>query len=251
MDTLWLPIIFFAIAFFYSSVGFGGGSSYLAILSLVMVEFYEIRTLALLLNLLVVSIGTIVFIKNKVFDWKLFWPFILFSIPMAFIGAQLQLSQQLFFLILGTSLILAALFMGLQAIHRNEEHKSLSWYSRGLIGVLIGLLSGVAGIGGGIFLSPTLNLLGWANPRRVASLASIFILVNSASGLIGLIVSDSFQFDTSASMPLLIAVILGGGLGSHLSNSSLNIHLIRGLTALLVLYVGVRIVLMHGFGIKF
>lgn len=251
MDTLWLPIIFFAIAFFYSSVGFGGGSSYLAILSLVMVEFYEIRTLALLLNLLVVSIGTIVFIKNKVFDWKLFWPFILFSIPMAFIGAQLQLSQRLFFLILGTSLILAALFMGLQVIQRNEENKSLSWHNRGLIGVFIGLLSGIAGIGGGIFLSPTLNLLGWANPRRVASLASIFILVNSASGLIGLIVADSYQFDPATSLPLLIAVIIGGGLGSHLSNSTLNIHLIRGLTALLVLYVGIRIVLMHGFGIKF
>lgn len=250
MNEWLLPAVFFGIALFYSSIGFGGGSSYLAILSLVISEFYEIRTTALVFNLAVVSIGTFLYIKNKVFDWRKFWPFIVFSMPMAFLGAQLRLSQTTFFLILGVSLIGSAFFMGLQMIGRSSIDRVLSWSKRGGLGGLVGLLSGVAGIGGGIFLSPILNLIGWANPRTVASLASTFILFNSAAGLIGLLVSGSFQFDSEFSFPLLIAVILGGGLGSYLSNSKFNVQVIRGLTATLVFYVGLRIVLFHGFDIQ-
>ena len=250
MSEYLLPLLFFAIALFYSSVGFGGGSSYLAILSIVLTEFYEIRTLALVFNLAVVSIGTLIFIQKKVFDWKQFWPFIAFSIPMAFLGAQLQLSEKSFFLILGGSLLLSALFMGLQVLKRANENRSFNLPKRGLLGAAIGTLSGIAGIGGGIFLSPILNISGWANPRTVASLASVFILFNSASGLAGLLVSGSFRLDTQVALPLLIAVIAGGTLGSYLSNSKFNIHLIRGLTAVLVAYVGLRLVLLHGFGVK-
>lgn len=250
MNDWILPITFFAIAFFYSSIGFGGGSSYLAILSLVLSEFYEIRTLALIFNLSVVSIGTFVFIKNRVFSWPRFWPFLVFSIPMAFLGTQLRLSETSFFLILGSSLIFSAVFMGLQMIGRSAMDRMLSWRQRGALGASVGLISGVAGIGGGIFLSPLLNLLGWANPRSVASLASIFILFNSASGLIGLVASDSFQLNIEFAIPLLCAVVAGGTLGSYLSNSKFNVHVIRGLTALLVFYVGLRILMLHGFGIK-
>ncbi len=250
MEDFLLPILFFVIALFYSSVGFGGGSSYLAILSIVLTEFYEIRTLALGFNLAVVTIGTLMYIRKKVFDWKQFWPFIVFSIPMAFLGAQLKLSEQTFFLVLGSSLILAAIFMGMQVLRRKHENRSFSGTKRGILGATVGLLSGVAGIGGGIFLSPILNVSGWANPRVVASLASTFILFNSASGLAGLMVADSLQLDASFAVPLLIAVVLGGSVGSYLSNSRFNVHLIRGLTAVLVAYVGLRLILLHGFGIK-
>lgn len=250
MNEWLLPLIFFAIAFFYSSIGFGGGSSYLAILSLILAEFYEIRTMALIFNLAVVTIGTFIFVRKRVFKWDQFWPFIVFSIPVAFLGAQLRLSETIFFLILGISLILSALFMGLQMLGRNRMENELSWVKRAGLGASVGFLSGVAGIGGGIFLSPVLNLIGWANPRRVASLASIFILVNSASGLVGLVVSDSFQFNLSFGLPLLLAVIVGGTLGSYLSNSKFNIYVIKGMTAVLVLYVGLRLLLLHGFGIS-
>ncbi|WP_026969870.1 sulfite exporter TauE/SafE family protein [Algoriphagus terrigena] len=246
----YLPFIFFIIALFYSSVGFGGGSSYLAILSLFLTDFYEIRATALVLNVCVVTIGTLIFIRNKVFDLKLFWPFLVSSIPLAYFGAQLRLSQQVFFLILGASLILSGAAMMLRYIQSKLESHEFSLVKKLGLGGSVGFLAGVSGIGGGIFLSPTLNLLNWANPRSVAALASVFILVNSISGLVGLTVADTFHLDPDLIWKLILAVVLGGSLGSYLSSVKFNLRILGGLTAVLVIYVGLRLVLMHGFGIN-
>ena len=246
----YLPYIFFIIALFYSSVGFGGGSSYLAIMSLFLTNFYEIRSTALILNICVVTIGTLIFIRNKVFDLKTFWPFLVSSIPLAYLGAQLKLSQQVFFLILGSSLILSGIAKMLRYIQAKLVSHEFSLIKKLGLGGSVGLLAGVSGIGGGIFLSPTLNLLNWANPRTVASLASVFILVNSISGLVGLTVADTFQVDLDLIWKLILAVVLGGSIGSYLSNKKFNLRFLGGLTAVLVIYVGVRLVLMHGFGIN-
>ncbi|GAA0879640.1 sulfite exporter TauE/SafE family protein [Algoriphagus jejuensis] len=245
-----LPIIFFVIALFYSSVGFGGGSSYLAILSLFLTDFHEIRATALILNICVVSIGTVIFIRNRVFDMKLFWPFLVSSIPLAYLGARLQLSQQVFFLILGSSLILSGIAMMVRYVNAKLESQQFSLVKQLGLGSSVGLLAGVSGIGGGIFLSPMLNLLNWANPRKVAALASVFILVNSISGLIGLTVADTFHLDPDLIWRLIIAVVLGGSLGSYLSSAKFNLRILGSLTAVLVIYVGLRLVLMHGFGIN-
>lgn len=217
---------------------------------MILTEFYEIRTITLIFNFAVVTIGTMVYVQQKVFNWEKFWPFIVFSIPMAFIGTQLRLSEKVFFLVLGSSLLLSAIFMMLQALQRKSEKRSFSWQKRGGLGIMVGFLSGITGIGGGIFLSPILNLFGWANPKIIASLASIFILFNSASGLLGLLIADSFHFNKKFAFPLLFAVIAGGGLGSYLSNNTFNIHLIRGLTAILVAYTGLRLIVLHAFGVK-
>lgn len=246
----YLPLIFFIIALFYSSVGFGGGSSYLAIMSLFLTDFYEIRSTALILNICVVTIGTIIFMRNKVFDFKLFWPFLVSSIPLAYLGAQLKLSQQAFFLILGGALILSGVAMMLRYLQAKLESHEFSLIKKLSLGGSVGLLAGVSGIGGGIFLSPTLNLLNWANPRTVAALASVFILVNSISGLIGLTVAGTFQLDPDLIWKLVLAVVLGGSLGSYLSSKKFNLRILGGLTAVLVIYVGLRLVLMHGFGIN-
>jgi hypothetical protein len=118
------------------------------------------------------------------------------------------------------------------------------------LGGSVGLLAGVSGIGGGIFLSPTLNLLSWSNPRKVASLASVFILVNSFSGILGLSVAGTFEVDPDLIWKLILAVITGGSIGSYLSNRKFNLRFLGALTAILVIYVGLRLVLMHGFEIN-
>ena len=250
MPIEYLPFIFFFIALFYSSVGFGGGSSYLAILSLVLTDFYEIRSTALILNICVVTIGTMVYIKNGVLKPKLLWPFFVLSIPMAYLGALVKLSQNAFFLLLGSALLLAGIFMLLKLIQSRLESVEFSNPKKLLLGGSIGLLSGISGIGGGIFLSPILNLLKWADPRIIASLASVFILVNSLAGLVGLNVAGTFHLDYDLVFKLIIAVVLGGSLGSYLSNKKFNLKILGILTAVLVFYVGLRLILDHGFGIQ-
>ena len=250
MSVEYLPIVFFLIALFYSSVGFGGGSSYLAILSLFLTNFYEIRSTALILNICVVTIGTMVFIRNRVFDMKLFWPFLAMSIPFAYLGAQIRLSQTEFFLMLGSALIMAGIFMLLRFAKKKLDSKKFSNPKKLVLGGGIGLLSGISGIGGGIFLSPVLNLLKWENPRVVASLASVFILVNSISGLIGLNVAGTFKLHDELTLQLVVAVVIGGSIGSYLSNKKFNLKFLGVLTSILVLYVGLRLILLHGFGVK-
>lgn len=249
MPIEYLPFIFFFIALFYSSVGFGGGSSYLAILSLVIADFYEIRSTALILNICVVSIGTMVYIKNGVLKPKLLWPFFVLSIPMAYLGALVKLSQNAFFLLLGSALFLAGIFMLLKFVQSKLESVEFSTSKKMLLGGSIGLLSGISGIGGGIFLSPVLNLLKWKDPRIIASLASVFILVNSIAGIVGLNVAGTFKLDYDLIFKLIIAVVLGGSLGSYLSSKKFNLKILGILTALLVLYVGLRLILDHGFGV--
>jgi uncharacterized membrane protein YfcA len=231
-------------------VGFGGGSSYLAILSLVFSEFYEIRSTALVLNICVVTIGTLIFIRKRVFNFKLFWPFLISSIPMAYFGAQLRLTQQTFFIVLGSALVLSGLFMILKFVAYKLQSKEFSLSKKVSLGGSVGLLAGISGIGGGIYLSPLLNLMDWKNPRTIASLASVFILVNSIAGLVGLTVAGTFQINTDLIFQLILAVILGGSIGSYLTNEKFNTRIIGILTAILVIYVGLRLVLLHAFGIR-
>ncbi len=112
------------------------------------------------------------------------------------------------------------------------------------------MLAGISGIGGGIYLSPLLNLMDWKNPRIIASLASVFILVNSISGLVGLTVAGTFQINQDLIFQLVIAVVLGGSIGSYLSNEKFNVRIIGVITAMLVVYVGLRLVLLHGLDIR-
>ncbi|WP_436515192.1 sulfite exporter TauE/SafE family protein [Ekhidna sp. To15] len=245
-----LPLIFFFVALFYSSVGFGGGSSYLAIMSIFLTDFYEIRSTALLLNIAVVSIGTIMYVRNRVFDWKLFWPFLLPSIPLAYLGAQMRLTEQTFFLILGGLLILSSFSMLSKFLKNSQLVREFGLWKRLGLGGIVGFFAGLSGIGGGIYLSPVLNMVNWKDSRKIASLASVFILVNSLSGLLGLLAVNTFTFDSQLTIRLLISVLIGGMIGSCLSNRKLNTRLIGLLTAVLVLYVGLRLLLFHGYGLK-
>jgi len=239
---------FFIIATFYSSVGFGGGSSYLALLSLFAFSFFFIRSNALICNLLVVSGSTYLFYKNGHFSIRDFLPFIITSIPMAFIGALFKLEEKVFFILLGVTLILSAISLFYQALSKSvSKPKVYPKYMSYVLGAGIGLLSGLVGVGGGIFLAPLLNHLRWGKPVKIAALAAFFILVNSASGLVGLFVSGTLEISWSTTLVLLVAVVLGGQLGVRFSLKKASPKAIRIGTAILVLLVGLRILINRAF----
>nr|WP_299173138.1 sulfite exporter TauE/SafE family protein [uncultured Allomuricauda sp.] len=247
-DFILLLVTFFIVATLYSSAGFGGGSSYLAILALVITSFLTIRSTALLCNLTVVSGSCILFYKSGHLHLKRFLPFVITSIPLAFLGASFRLEEQSFFIILAVALIVSATALIYQTTlnKSNYTEKKYPTYLSYLLGGAIGLLSGLVGIGGGIFLAPILHHMRWDKPIVIAALASFFILVNSISGLSGLFWSDSFQIFWPEILGLLFAVLLGGQLGVRISLGKLSAKWIRLLTAGLVLFVGIKVLLKNG-----
>lgn len=250
-DFILLTLAFFVVATLYSAVGFGGGSSYLAILTLVLTSFFAIRTTALLCNLTVITGSCYLYYKNGHLPLKKFLPFVITSIPMAFIGASFRLKEQVFFILLALALIVSAIALIYQtmALNSNFSVKKYPPYMSYLLGAGIGFLSGLVGIGGGIFLAPVLNHMKWDKPIVIASLASFFILVNSISGIGGLMTSNSFEIFWPEILGLLFAVLLGGQLGVRLSIGKLSAKRIRMLTGVLVLFVGIRVLLKNGFEI--
>jgi hypothetical protein len=247
MDLYLLIISFFIIALIYSSVGFGGGTSYLALLAVVAVNFELLRPTALLCNIVVVSSGTIIFYKEGLLDLKKDWLFLLASVPMAFFGGYYPVKQNTFFVLLGISLIVAAILLWFQ---NSFQRKSNSWpiadkviFKLGLGGG-IGFLSGMVSIGGGIFLSPILHLLNWDQAKKISALASVFILVNSISGLAGQLMQKS-TIDGGFVAPLLLSVFVGGQIGSRLGAKHFNEVYIKRKTATLIFVIAFKVLLDH------
>ncbi|MES2704265.1 MAG: sulfite exporter TauE/SafE family protein [Bacteroidota bacterium] len=242
-----LLLFFFAVALVYASVGFGGGSSYLALLALYPIPFPEIKLTALSCNIIVVTGGTLLFIKHRQVDWKKTLPLVAASVPMAFAGARLKLSQEVFFIILGCSLIAAALLLWVKTRRPdNDGYNEASQYGKSLLlGSAIGFLSGMVGIGGGIFLSPLLNLAKWDTPRRIAATASLFILVNSVSGIAGQLSTAPGDINIRRIGLLCVAVLVGGQIGSRMAAAKFNMLVIKRVTAVLVFAAGVEVLCKH------
>lgn len=244
VDLLILIIAFFIIAVIYSSVGFGGGSSYLALLAVMGLPFDVIRPTALLCNIIVVSGGTYIFWKSGALDLKKSWPFLFASIPLAFAGGMWRLQDDtFFFILLGICLMLAAVLLWIQPLAPLKKSFD-DIYGNMLLGGGIGFLSGMVGIGGGIFLAPLLNLLNWGEPKKIAALASVFILVNSVSGLAGQITKDP-QLDWSFILPLLLSVFAGGQIGARAGAKWFEPLIIKRVTALLIFVASWKILLDH------
>ncbi len=247
MEYTLLVLLFFIIAAIYASAGFGGGSSYLAVMALWGIQMTTMKSTALLCNLVVVVGGTYIFWKNGYLNFKKIIPLSIASVPMAFWGGSMKLKDSTFFIVLGISLIAAALLMFLQKKNAGNTHISTQnrmVLSTGL-GAGIGFLSGMVGIGGGIFLSPILNMMRWDTPKNIAANASFFILINSVAGLGGQLYQHQLSLNWSFALPLMLAVLVGGQLGSRVSTLKFNQSHVRWATAVLIFYAGLNILWTH------
>ena len=242
-----LAVSFFMTALLYASVGFGGGSTYNALLVLAEVDFRILPVIALLCNLIVVSGGTDRFFREGHIRFGRVTPWIVTSVPAAFLGGMLDISETFFIGLLGFSLLAAGVRM---LCSRDKECAEPVFY-RGrflapVIGTVLGLLAGLVGIGGGIFLAPVLYLLRWGTAREIAGTCSLFILVNSLAGLIGQMTksgdSESLISMLSAYWMLFPAVLIGGQIGSYMGAVRLNPKIVHLMTAMLILYVSARLI---------
>jgi uncharacterized protein len=246
---IWMAGLFALVALIYASVGFGGGSTYTALLTLWGIEYQLVPIISLLCNIIVVTGGTFRFVRAGLVKWPQVVPLLMVSAPLAFVGGLVPLKQWLFLLILGATLLLSAI--ALVAQPEKMAPRKVSKPVLLSISGAVGLLAGLSGIGGGIFMAPVLHLIRWHNARHIAAFASIFILINSIAGLAGQILKagpQSLVAPASEYWPLLIAVFVGGQLGSLLGMKLLTPRLLRMLTALLVGYAAIRL-LLQGWGL--
>ncbi len=244
---LWqLAIYFFGVALIYSAAGFGGGSSYLALLALSGLPFEEIRMLALLCNITVVSGSVYLTWREGLLSSKRIIPLILLSVPLAYIGGTLRLSEDFYFDVLGVTLLVVSLIMLLLNSKSKESSiRKLSKYSNGLIGGGIGFLSGLVGIGGGIFLSPVLHLSRWAQVKTIAATTALFILANSVAGLAGQLYTNGLVIQSHRLLILIVAVFIGGQIGIRLTIKKLNPIMVKKITALVIMLVALRLLFFH------
>ncbi|MFM5916019.1 MAG: sulfite exporter TauE/SafE family protein [Novosphingobium sp.] len=238
---MWLPPAFFATALLYASVGFGGGSTYNALLALAGFDYRLLPVVSLCCNVIVVTGSTVRFTRAGVVPWRRALILSLIAAPLAYLGGLTPIKQATFLVLLGISLVAAgiALFLPRASEGESEPTSLARWMP--LAVAPLGYLAGLVGIGGGIFLAPLLHFTRWANARAIAATTSLFILINSVSGLIGQLAKngvDAFSAALTGALPLLIAVVLGGQLGSVLALRWLPERVIRMLTAALTIWAG-------------
>jgi uncharacterized membrane protein YfcA len=239
-----LALLFGLIALIYASVGFGGGSSYTALLTLSGIEPRLIPIISLCCNIVVVTGGTFRFWRAGFLEWKVVLPLLVVSAPLAFLGGLTPLKETTFLAILGCTLLLSALALILPQ-DRLPETRVPKPVLIALSGA-VGLLAGLSGIGGGIFMAPVLHLIRWAEAKSIAAFASLYILANSITGLAGQLIKhgpEAFVEPTSIYWPLLFAVFIGGQIGTHVGIQLFPPKWLRRITALLVGYAAIRLLI--------
>ena len=239
-----LTIFFFITAILYSSIGFGGGSTYLALMLIWDIPFYIFPIIALICNIIVVSGNSINFIRTKNINLNLLTPYLIGSVPFAFFGASISIEKNLFEILLFFILLIAGFFLLLESKSFNKDQITIRQISKIfsiIIGSAIGFVSGLVGIGGGIFLSPILFLLKAGYPKHITSTASLFILINSIFGVAGQLTKDIVLNEFFNYWPLFITVLIGGQIGSFLNIKFLSNKVLVIMTSFLVIFVAIRL----------
>jgi len=239
-----LSISFFVTAILYASVGFGGGSAYLALLLILGVPYYIFPVIALICNIFVVSGNSFNYIRAGNLNLKLLIPYLIGSIPLAYIGGSLQIDRNLFEIFLFLVLTFAGTMLLINFRSYDDQdamYKDIPIIISILIGGILGFVSGAVGIGGGIFLSPILFLIKAGKPKHIVTAASLFILVNSIAGVIGQLTKNIVLIEVSNYWYLFLAVMIGGHIGNFLNLKILPTRILALITAILVLFVAIRI----------
>ena len=239
-----LSILFFVTALIYSSVGFGGGSTYLALLLIWGVPYTIFPVIALVCNVIVVSGNSINFIRSKNTNFNLLFPYLLGSMPFAFIGGSISIEKSLFEILLFCILLISGIFLLIESKSFNKDQIKINKIPKILsifVGSTVGFISGIVGIGGGIFLSPLLFLMKAGYPKHIASSASLFILINSIFGIAGQLTKDRIFDELINYWPLFLIVLIGGQIGSLLNIKFLSNRLLAILTSILVIFVAIRL----------
>ena len=240
---LLLSILFLVTAILYSSVGFGGGSTYLALLLIWNVPYTIFPVIALSCNIIVVSGNCFNYIKAGNLNSKLLIPYLIGSVPLAYIGGSLSIEKELFEILLFLVLALAGillLFNFRSYDDREESYREVNSLISILIGGILGFISGVVGIGGGIFLSPILFLMRAGRPKYIVTTASLFILINSISGTIGQLTKNDVLVEIQNYWYLLFAVLIGGQIGNFLNLKIFPTRILALITSALVLFIALR-----------
>ena len=245
MPSLALLVLIFLVAMLYASVGHGGASGYLAAMSLVGgYSPAAMSTSALLLNLVVAGTAWLTFWRAGHGSWSLLWPFVVSSVPAAFIGGWLPISAQTYRWLLAACLLMAAARLCLPP-PQDDEHPNSPPLAVALpVGGLIGVISGIVGVGGGIFLSPLMVLLRWADVKRTAAVSAAFIVVNSLAGLAGRLVAGRLLIGSL--VLLVIAALTGGIVGSRLGANHFSGIGLRRLLAVVLVVAAVKLLVTHG-----
>ena len=238
-----LSFLFFLTAILYSSVGFGGGSTYLALLLIWGIPYQIFPVIALCCNIIVVSGNCINYIRAGSINFKLLTPYLISSIPLAFIGGTLSISKSFFEILLFLVLIVAGillLFNFRSFDDADQAHRKIPKISAFLIGGSIGFISGIVGIGGGIFLSPILLLIRAGKAKDIATAASLFILINSIAGIFGQFTKHTIFYEIQNYWLLFLSVLIGGQIGNFLNIKFFPARVLALVTSALVIFVSIR-----------
>lgn len=242
--TLLIAVLIFIVAVLYSTVGHAGASGYLAAMALFGVAPAVMKPTALTLNIIVATVGTIRFCRAGFFSWRIFWPFAIVSIPAAFIGGWLTLPASIYKAIVGVVLLYSAVRIFFSAKRADEETRNVPVVAALIWGTAIGLLSGLTGVGGGIFLSPLLLMMHWAKTKETAGVSVTFILVNSVAGLLGHGLFAHFAKVATLPRAALIwgpLALVGGLIGTELGTRRLPIAGIRRWLSVVLVIAGVKL----------